>query len=86
MLEEVEMRFILTDNEGKLLGCYSEMESAEMDAKDMAENKSEDNPVIIYELISSQKIGDPYLQNIYELRKTFPEKPETEEAKEEKSE
>ena len=79
------MRFILTDGDGKLLGCYSEIESAEMDAEDMAENKTEEAPVFVYELLSAQKIGEPYLQNIYELRKSYPETPESEEPQDEKS-
>jgi hypothetical protein len=85
MLEEVEMRFILTDDEGKLLGCYSEYESAEIDAKDMVEGK-EDINFYIYELLSAQKIGEPYLQNIYELRKSYPESDEPESEDEETTE
>ena len=79
MLEEVEMRFILTDADGKLLGCYSEIDSAEMDAKDMVEGKGDDYALSIYEIINMQKLGDPILQNTYELRKSLPE-PEEEEA------
>lgn len=67
------MKFILTDSEGKLLGCYSELESAEMDAKDLVSGKSEDFKVSVYELINAQKLGEPILQNTYELRKNFPE-------------
>jgi len=79
MIEEIEMRYILTDTEGKLLGCYSELESAEMDAKDLVESKGEDYNLNIYELLSAVKIGEPYLQNTYELKKSFPEpKPEEE--------
>jgi hypothetical protein len=79
MLEEVEMRYILTDADGKLLGCYTEIDSAELDARDMVEGRGEDYSLNIYELINAQKLGDPILQNTYELRKSFPEpEPEAE--------
>jgi hypothetical protein len=83
MLEELEMRFILTDIDGKVLGCYSELESAEMDAKDTVETKGSETKLNIYELITSQKIGEPYLQNIYELRMSLPEAEKSEETTEE---
>jgi hypothetical protein len=86
MLEEVEMQFILADQSGKLIGCYSALEDAEMDAKDMAEGKADDWSIHIYELLTSQKIGEPYLQNIYELRKSFPEPEEPEEPESESEE
>lgn len=86
MLEEIEMRFILTDAEGKLLGCYSELENAEVDAKDMVDAKGEGFNLHIYELMNALRIGEPYLQNLYELRKIYPEKPEEEPAEEEKKE
>ncbi|UCH88637.1 MAG: hypothetical protein JSV49_10350 [Thermoplasmata archaeon] len=79
MLEEIEMRYILTDKDGKLYGCYSEYEHAELDAKDLAEGKDGEDSLYIYELLTAQKIGEPYLQNIYELRKSFPEVAESEE-------
>ena len=82
MLEEVEMRFILTDADGKLLGCYSEIASAEMDAKDMVDGKGDDYALSIYEIINMQKLGDPILQNTYELRKSLPE-PEEDDAESE---
>jgi hypothetical protein len=85
MLEEVEMKFILTDADGKLLGCYTEIESAEMDAKDMVDGKDEGYTLSIYELINAQKLGDPILQNTYELRKSLPE-PEPEEDSAEEAE
>jgi hypothetical protein len=81
MLEDIEMRFILTDTEGHLLGCYSELDSAEMDAKDLVESKGEDHSILIYELLTAQKIGEPYLQKIYELRKSIPEAEQEEEEK-----
>jgi hypothetical protein len=86
MLEEIENRFILTDAEGRLLGCYSEIDSAEMDAKDLVENKDEDYNIFIYELLTAQKIGEPYLQKIYEKRKTIPEAEEEEKKEDEEEE
>ena len=85
MLENVEMRFILTDNDGKLIGYYNELEDAEIDAKDMAESQGEGQEIHIYELLSAQKIGIPFLQNIYELKKSYPEVPETEEKADEEA-
>lgn len=77
MLEEIEMRFILTDVDGKLIGCYSEFENAELDAKDMVEGENKEKKYHIYEIMTAQTIGVPYLMNIYELRKSIPEiKPE----------
>jgi hypothetical protein len=86
MLEEIEMRFILTDADGKLLGCYAELENAEMDAKDMVGERDTEFILNIYELMNGIKIGEPYLQNTYELRKSFPEAEEEEQGETESSE
>lgn len=77
MLELTEARFILATADGKMFACYQDRESAELDAKDLAET-SPDKRFGLYELIHSMKLGDKHLQNTYELRVSYPITEETE--------
>jgi hypothetical protein len=89
MLETYEMKFIITNEDGTMIACYSDYESAEIDAKDLTEHEdNKDKKFHIYELTTSAKLGESILQKTYELKVTLPLPAEekTEEQKESKEE
>ena len=84
MLEPIEMKFIITTEEGKMIAGYSDYESAELDAKDLSSSEEQkDKKFHIYELTNATKLGETILQKTYELKITLPLPPE--ETPEEKS-
>ena len=88
MLEANEMKFIIANEDGSMIACYADYESAEIDAKDLsASEDNKDKKFHIYELTSSAKLGETIVQKTYEVKLTLPLPPEEvpEETKEEES-
>jgi hypothetical protein len=89
MLEANEMKFIIANEDGSMIACYVDYESAEIDAKDLsASEDNKDKKFHIYELTSSAKLGETIVQKTYEVKLTLPLPPEEEpeETKEESKE
>lgn len=85
MLEPIEMKFVITTEDGIMIAGYSEYESAELDAKDLSAS-DEAKKYCIYEVTNSVKLGETILQKTYELKLTLPLPPEEKEEKEETKE
>jgi len=89
MLEANEMKFIIATEDGSMIACYADYESAEIDAKDLSATEGNKDKVFhIYELTSSAKLGETIVQKTYEVKLTLPlpPEPEPEEEKEESKE
>jgi hypothetical protein len=72
MLETKEAKYILTLDDGKMFACYQDFDSAETDAKDLVTT----NPKLkchIYELMTTTRLGEKYIQNTYELKSSYSE-------------
>lgn len=83
MLEPIEMKFVITTEDGIMIAGYNEYDSAELDAKDLSAS-DEAKKYCIYEVTNSVKLGETILQKTYELKLTLPLPPEEkEEPKEE---
>lgn len=79
MLEANEMKFIIANEDGSMIACYADYESAEIDAKDLsASEDNKDKIFCIYELTSSAKLGETIVQKTYEVKLTLPLPPEEE--------
>ena len=87
MLEPIEMKFVITTEDGKMIAGYNEYKSAELDAKDLSVS-DESKKYCIFEITNSVKLGETILQKTYELKLTLPLPPEEkeEEPKEESKE
>jgi len=75
MLDTTENRFIITTEEGRMVACYPDRDSAELDAQHLGEGSS-GKTFNIYELSHTLRIGDGFLQNIYAVRDSFPKEKE----------
>ncbi len=75
MLEPIEMKFVITTEDGKMIAGYSDYESAELDAKDLSSGEK-DKKYNIYELTNSINLGESILQKTYELKLALPLPPE----------
>ena len=86
MLDANEMKFIIANEDGSMIACYADYDSAEIDAKDLSASEDNKDKIFrIYELTSSAKLGETIVQKTYEVKLTLPLPPEEkpEETKEE---
>jgi hypothetical protein len=71
MLESKEMKYIITNDSGKMIAGYNNLKHAEIDAEDIC-NSNKNKKFHIYELSNSNTITDTVLQKTYELKTTYP--------------
>ena len=71
MLENKELKYILTTNDGKMIAGYSGIKDAEVDAEDLCKDKK-NKKYHIYELMNSLSLAETVLQKTYSLKKTYP--------------
>ena len=71
------MKYIITTEDGKMIACYGDYESAELDAKDLSASEGQqDTKYCIYELTNSTNLGETIVQKTYEVKLTLPLPPE----------
>lgn len=88
MLENKEMKFIITNDAGKMIAGYGALKHAEIDAEDICKT-NKNKKFHIYELSTSNSITDSVLQKTFQLKTTYPlpePEPEPEPEKKEESE
>ena len=90
MLENKELKYILTNESGKMIAGYSNLKDAETDADDICKSKK-NKKFNVYLLKNSIDITDTVIQKTFELHTSYPlpepePEPEKEDEKKEKVE
>lgn len=86
MLENKELKYIITTEDGKMIAGYNLLKHAETDVADLCGDKK-NKKFHIYELSNSHTVTDSVLQKTYQLKTTYPlpePEPEPEPEKEKK--
>ena len=71
MLENKELKYIITTDDGKMIAGYNLLKHAETDVEDLCSEKKNEK-FHIYELSNSHPVTDSVLQKTYELKTTYP--------------
>ncbi len=82
MLENKELKYILTTDDGKMIAGYTSIDDAQVDAEDICKDKKA-KKYHIYELTNSLSLAETVLQKTYALKTTYP-LPEPKEPEKEK--